>query len=385
MRRRFASLLCILATSGLVGTAFGQDTGATGNGNWENASIWTGGTVPGSSNNVYIGSTYPSGAASTATVTLTANESASNVYLGNGSGTSGTLDLGGNTLTIANNLVIGQSGGTGTLSEGGGSFTATNLYVENGNSLTFGGTDAVTTVQLSGASSVTTTAAGNITGGSYTGSNVESGSTLNLGANLNYAGGSLNVQDSGSTLNMNGHSLTGYALDLGWNGTAPVTVTNAGLINVSELYVGNGTALTMHGGDVVGNSINLTGGSVLTVDQVNGTGLTLNGTSSTSLTIDPSSMDLVFSTTTPGSWDFRWLDPSSGNWISTIDTMIADGQIKLALLPGETYDVAVSGGYTYVFGVGGQAVPEPSSIVLACIAGGGLTIATAWRRRRSGH
>src|SRR5271157_5229513 len=90
-----------------------QDTGATTSGNWNNASIWTAGTVPGSSNNVYIGSTYPSGAASTATVALTANESAANVYLGNGSGTSGTLNLGGNTLTIGSDLVIGQSGGTG--------------------------------------------------------------------------------------------------------------------------------------------------------------------------------------------------------------------------------------------------------------------------------
>jgi hypothetical protein len=190
------------------GAALAQDTGATGNGNWENASIWTGGTVPNSSNNVYIGSNnFPTGAASIATVTLTANEAASNVYLGNGSGSNGTLDLGGNTLTITNSLLIGQNSSTGTLNEGGGSFTATDVYIGNGNSLTFGASDAVKTVQLSGGSSVTTAAAGNITTASYSESTVASGSTLTLGANLNMNTGQLNVQDSGSTLNMGGFSL----------------------------------------------------------------------------------------------------------------------------------------------------------------------------------
>ena len=200
--------------------AYAQDTGAMSNGNWETASIWTGGTVPNSSNNVYIGSTYPSGAAATATVTLTASESANNVYLGNGSGTSGTLNLGGNSLTITNDLIIGQNGGIGTLNEGGGSFTATNLYVENANSFTFGANDAVLSVQVSGGSSVTTAAAGNITTGGYNESNVLSGSTLTLGANLNMVNGFFNVQDSGSTLDMGGFSFTANELLLGWNGSA---------------------------------------------------------------------------------------------------------------------------------------------------------------------
>jgi hypothetical protein len=79
MRSRITSLLCLVATWAVAGTASGQDTGAKSNGNWETATIWTGGAVPGSSNNVYIGSTHPTGAAATATVTLTANEAAANV------------------------------------------------------------------------------------------------------------------------------------------------------------------------------------------------------------------------------------------------------------------------------------------------------------------
>ena len=242
-----------------------QDVGAVANGNWSNGSIWTTGTSPGSSNNVYIGSTYPSGSAATVTVSLTQAQSAQNVYLGNGSGTDGILNLGSNTLTIGNGLIIGQNGGTGTIKEGaGGSFTAVNAYVENGNNLTFGTSDAVSAIQLSGGSAATTTASGSITGGLYAYSNVESGSTLNLGANLNMsAGGLLNVQDSGSTFNMAGHSMTGPELLLGWNGTSAVTVDGRGALDLGNLYVGNGMAFNINAGDQVGTFYLSSGTSTL--------------------------------------------------------------------------------------------------------------------------
>ena len=74
----FVSAACAV----LSAAAFAQDVGAVNNGDWSNGSIWTSGTVPGSSNNVYIGSTYPTWSAWTATVTVSVNESASSVYLG---------------------------------------------------------------------------------------------------------------------------------------------------------------------------------------------------------------------------------------------------------------------------------------------------------------
>jgi hypothetical protein len=75
--------------------AFAQDTGATTSENWDDSSIWTYGTVPGSTYNVSMSSTYHAGSAATATVTLTASESAANVYLGwNNSGRAGTLNSG---------------------------------------------------------------------------------------------------------------------------------------------------------------------------------------------------------------------------------------------------------------------------------------------------
>ena len=261
MRKGIGQFVWVLAACAATSAgAIAQDTGAMSNGNWETASIWTGGTVPNSSNNVYIGSTYPSGAAATATVTLTANEAAFNLYLGNGSGTSGTLDLGGNKLTIGNDLIIGQNGGIGTLNEGGGSFTATNLYVESSNTFTFGANDAVSSVQVSGGSSVTTAAAGNITTGGFNESNVLSGSTLTLGANLNMNNGILNVQDSGSKLDMGGNSLTAYELLLGWNGTSAVTLANRGALTLTNLLVGNGMAFNINSGDSVGNFF-LSGGT----------------------------------------------------------------------------------------------------------------------------
>ncbi len=497
MRKSIGSFLTLLAAMWAAGPVLAQDTGAVNpSGNWATASNWTGGTVPGASNNVYIGSTYPTGAASTATVTLTANESASNVYLGNGSSTSGTLDLGGNTLKITNSLVIGQNSGTGTLNEGGGSFTATNAYVENGNSLTFGAKDAVGYLELDSKTTATTAALGNVTGGvgvfggstlnlgaalnltgnldvrdtgtvvnlngnavtantillgyyngsavtlnrggaggTLTATNLEvgntsfnllatdkvtnyyltnaqttlnsdvaylqldskstatttasgnvtggvgvfGGSTLNLGADLNLTG-NLDLRDTGTTLNANGHAITADTLYAGNYNSSAVTLTDLGKVTLNDLFVNNGTSLTLHGGDVIGNQLTLSGNSILTVDQVGGTGLTLNGTSLSNLTIDPSQMDLVFTSTTPGSWDFRWKDPSSTNWISTLDTMIKDGQIVLS--GATTYSVVDQNGYTYIEGYTTQSVPEPSSIVLMCLAGAGMAAGAAWRRRR---
>jgi PEP-CTERM motif len=182
---------------------------------------------------------------------------------------------------------------------------------------------------------------------------------------------------------MQGHNLTANQAFFGWYGSSAVTVNDLGKVTVSDLYVGNGTALTLHGGDVVNSLINLSDNSVLTVQQVNGTGLTLNGTSLSSLTIDPSSMDLIFTLDTSTNWDFRWQDPANGgNWVSTIDSMIASGQIQITAPDG--YSVVDQGGYTYIMG-GVASVPEPSSLVLAGIAAGGIVLGTEWRRRRRGR
>jgi hypothetical protein len=267
---------------------------------------------------------------------------------------------------MAFNINAGDTVGTFNLSGGGTSTLNANVNQLN----------------LSNAATATTTLTGSIVGVSNadTFSSVASGSTLNLGANMNFgANGFLNVQDSGSTLNAHGFALTGNELEVGSNGTSAVNVINLGQVTLNELFVGNASALTFHGGDVINNSINLVNGSVLTVQQENGIGLTLNGTSMNDLSIDSSSMDLIFNLNNTPNWDFRWADPSGGNWISTIDSMIASGQIVISSPDG--FSVVDSGGFTFIMG-GVSAVPEPSSLCLGAIAAvvvGGAAVA---RRRR---
>jgi hypothetical protein len=601
----------------ITGAAAAQDTGAMASGNWTDPTIWTTGVIPVSSNNVYIGSTIPTGAASSATVTISsADELASNLYLGFGSGTNGTLDLTGHKVIVNNTLSIGQgasagvSGGTGSIVESsGGSFQTKNLEIHSGNLLTFGASDVATNVLVdsastlnlgattkftgildvrdtgsvvnlngnsltatdiylgynnnqtggavtlnrgsggtltatdlylgngtslslvagdkvttlglyqsttntlgsgvsvgnllvAGGSTATTTDSGNVTstvimaGGSTlnlgatmnlsgqltasgTGTTINlngnalnafavelgiapnsgnpsgnpaatldrggaggvlnvtgllvsegslnlvagdkilaleavgnatlttaatgnvtvdllvaGGSKVNLGADLELTGtspsltvsGQLSIQDSGSALNAQGHAITADSFLVGQSGTSAVSVTNLGLVTVNTLEVGHGSSLTLHGGDAVSTTLSLTGNSTLTVEQTNGIGLTFSGSSASDLTIDPSTMNLVFTSTALNNWDFRWADPATGgNWVNTIDSLITAGEIKLSLLPGETYMVGDSGGYTYIFGVAGQAaVPEPSSLVLAGIATAGVAIAMK-RRRRTGR
>jgi hypothetical protein len=311
----------------------------------------------------------------------------------NGTGT--TVHMNGNAIN-ANVVVMGAPGSpnpvpAGTLDRGGAGGVlnlATGLVVNDG-TFNLAAGDKMEVLEAAVGSTVTTAATGNVTVDVA----VAGGSTLNLGADLSLTGtdshltasGQLNVQDKGSILNAQGHAITADSFLVGQNGTSPVTVTNLGLVTVNTLEVGNGSTLTLHGGDTVNKQLSLTGGSTLNVQQTNGMGLTFGGASASDLTIDPSQMNLIFTSIAPGNWDFRWKDPSTGgDWVNTLDGLIAGGQIHLTLLPGEDVRVAnnPNDGYTYIYGIGGASVPEPSSLVLGCLAVAGLATVKAWRRRR---
>ena len=171
--------------------------------------------------------------------------------------TGSTIDMNGNSIA-ANTIYLGWYDGQATTLNRGtvpGTLTATNLYVGN-QTLNLLPTDAVTNFYLTNATSTlnsgvsvlslglqngsvaTTTAAGNVTGGAQ----VWTGSTLNLAcANLS---GSLDVRDTGTTINMNGNSIAASTIYLGWYDGQATTLnrgTVPGTLTATNLYVGNQT------------------------------------------------------------------------------------------------------------------------------------------------
>lgn len=318
---------------------------ATSSGTWSNGATWTPAGVPGARDNIYIGGIYPSGVAASVAVTLTQSQFASNLFLGYDSGDSGTLNLGNYNLAVSGYVFLGPSAGaTGGIQRGSGSFTAADLYVENTNHFTFGAGDSVSYVSLSGSSLLTTTATGNVTGSI----DVESGSTLTMGANM-LLNGYLNLQDSGSTLDMGGYTLAANQVYLGWNGSGPVTVAGPGPVATNYLYVGNGSqAALLAPTSGVNTRIELSDNSVLTLQQFGGqlTGLTLQGSSSGALIINDTSLLQLSGSNSGPSWIFRWQDPPGGSWVNTLTGSITAGQIAVFSTAG--YSVFDLEGYTYI-------------------------------------
>jgi hypothetical protein len=293
MRRSFAliSLGSLIASPGLAAAAY---TGAAGNGDWSSTATWTNG-VPASTDNAYIGATYPAGSAATAAVTLNQNSSAGDVLLGNDPGTTGTLDLSGLSLT-AGNIWLGSAGGSGSLMRtGGGTVSiANNFNVYNG-AFAFAAGDTTNNLNLYGTPVAVTAAVGNITTGGY----IDPGATLNLGADLTLSG----TLDVRGTLNANGHALNVYALALGQSG-GPARLNDRGTLTIGNLYLsgqyspslatfnfttadsvavfylnGGTSVATVATGNLTG-SVSMAGGTTLNLgaDLVLSSGLDLKGT-----------------------------------------------------------------------------------------------------------
>ena len=268
-RRRTCDTVFVVASMLLAGgTVRADDYGAAQSGNWENPSTWissgVGGTYPGSNDNAYIGSYYPTGAASTATVTLIQNESVSSLVLGLYQGDQGTLALNGNTLT-ASYISIGSQtlGGIGAINEsGGGSFSTTSLQVCLGNTLTFGMSDVAQNVNVYG--SVTTTATSNIAGNLY------SSGALTLGADLNVGAG--NIVFGSGTVNAQGHNISAYSIDIGGGGQFPI-LNNVGTITANTLDIAFGS-LTLKTTDSITGSLSAGTDATVTINSA----LNLSGT-----------------------------------------------------------------------------------------------------------
>ncbi|HSQ56446.1 MAG TPA: hypothetical protein VLM40_11955, partial [Gemmata sp.] len=216
-----AVLLAILD----VGNLAANDYGLVVSGSWSVATNWSDGVVPGMGDNAFVGSTTPSGALSTATVSLTQDVSAGNLYLGHDNGTSGTLALGDFTFT-GKSLFFGFVG-TGSITRGTGHIDVTTFDIRNSNSFTLASTDVIHNIL-----------------------NVSSGSSFTLSANLAISD-KLDIKDSGTVLNAAGHDITATnQILLGWDGVG-AALQNRGKLTTNQLLL-RGQTFQLTSTDAVG-------------------------------------------------------------------------------------------------------------------------------------
>ena len=137
-----------------------------------------------------------------------------------------------------------------------------------------------------------------------------SGSRLTLGADMTLTSW-IGLQDTGSILDMAGHSLQADQFYFGWGGGTP-KLLNSGNISVNNLYVGNGNALTLHPGDSIGTSVTLSNASVLTVVGSAAQTTVLNTTAGVDLQNDWSKLVFDYTGgTTPAATVLRSLPPAT--------------------------------------------------------------------------
>ena len=218
-RRLLPVVLAALAMT-FARSATATDYGAQSNGTWSNAAIWTpAGGPPGTSDQALVGSTYPGGAAATASVSLGGDQSVNYLYLGYGAATSGTLNLAGHALTVNSTIYLGTSGGSAAIVHNGGTFSTYYLNLDAGNSFTFAAGDTSNGLSITDTSQVTTAGVSNV--GVSVG--VDLGSSLTLGAAMTLDSSYLGVLDveSNSTLNMAGHPVSANTVALAWNSGNP--------------------------------------------------------------------------------------------------------------------------------------------------------------------
>jgi uncharacterized Zn ribbon protein len=263
MTKTVFSLAVTLLLIGSVATVKGQTSYfAAANGDWNVAGTWNPGTgPPGPLDSAFIGSTT-GGALGNATVGLTADQTAATVGLGVNVGTTGTLNLNGNTL-FATNLFIGQFGGVGIINNGGGHFDVTNLNVANLNTFTFDSLDRSANLTISSGGTVTTSDTLNVSTSVLM---FGQGSTLNLGANL-VLSGDLEFRGTGAnvaTVNANGFDITARDIFIGRFNAAGDLLNDGAITATRDLFVSRGT-FSLDADDSVADTVGATDAGMLTL------------------------------------------------------------------------------------------------------------------------
>ena len=248
-------------------TAIGQTNfGAQANGDWDDSATWNPSGPPLANDNVFIGSTL-SGALPNVSVTLTGDESIRLLSLGANAGTSGTLELAGNTVS-ASTFRIGEAGGTGTVNHGGGSILTTNLSIASANSFVFDASDRTNSTSIFSAANATTADAANI---AESVSVSEANSTLNLGADLSLSG-SLDIRGNAgfgqtvATVDANGFSINANDIFVGRFGSEGA-LNNADQIIARRDFEVSGGTFTLDSNDSVARNVVASDGGSLNLDS----------------------------------------------------------------------------------------------------------------------
>ena len=288
-----SNLLNTALLVGSIGAAGAQTTwsGATSQ-DWTDASNWSAG-VPG----VNTAATINTGTGNTPVISTAVNKSATiggrDLWLGNGSGTTGRLDIdnGGSLNTNGTWLFVGNSGGTGILNvNSGGSLTTDNdirfnqgtIQVNSGGSLSAGrivGTGGASgQINVAGTGSITTLGAGTSNG---------SPDLLNLAVST-FAGNISAARNAnfrnGTASDMSGGSITtGGEIRIGNGGSHTMTQSAGSIATGSWMVVGIGAGgngvHTISGGSV--SSANGSGSTAFTTIGAGGATGTVNMTGGT--------------------------------------------------------------------------------------------------------
>jgi autotransporter-associated beta strand protein len=259
--------------SGLISGSAALST--TGNGTLTMSNYAAGLLSVNGGTTVVVGTVSPSGAA--------------DVRVGDGLGTSGTLDVNSGGMLSNNWLIVGRDSGAGTLNVNGGSiqqvsggifvgagpgagsvgiFTLNNGVVSSPAYLEISeGTSSVGTVNQTGGT-LTTSSGTFIIGNTGTGTYNLSGGTVNATTNSGYtsiglSSGAIGILDVGGTGVFNA-SVGGMLV--GQSGTGTLTVTNSGLVNVGPhnyLVAGAGGtgAINLDGGTIQAEGVSTFGGT----------------------------------------------------------------------------------------------------------------------------
>ncbi len=163
--------------------------------------------------------------------------------------TGSTLDMGGHKITTATEIDLAWGGSGVPTIVNRGPLSTTSLYVKNqpfslaaadsvarlylyNVSASTLGANSVANLLMQSNSLLNTTNTANVT---YQ-LDVETGSKLTLGADMNL-GYYFNLQDTGSTLDMNGHGITAAYIYLGWAGSGVPSLVNRGPLSATNFYV----------------------------------------------------------------------------------------------------------------------------------------------------